>query len=263
MEMVCGGLRLAYDLAGSGAPVTLIHGLTAARGVWHSQVEALKPSHRVLAYDLRGHGESAKPAKPAYTYEDHVDDLRGLMDGLGIKRTALAGWSMGASIAVAFAAAHPERVSRLVLIDGTPSLVALPDFPHGITPEQQAALIEIAERDFPSLLRTTGQTIFPGRRDPEMEERLRAMAHQAGPEPYIGAMRQTAPVDLRPVIKRVSAPALVLHGEWDILCPVPAGRFFAENIDGAVFQLIAGAGHGPHLTHPDEVNAEMKQFLAV
>src|SRR6267142_905091 len=79
--------------------------------------EALAPRHRLVAYDLRGRGDSDKPAS-GYSLAIHGDDLRGLLDHLGLERATLMGHSLGAHIAVRFAATHPERVARLVLFDG-------------------------------------------------------------------------------------------------------------------------------------------------
>src|SRR3989442_285573 len=79
--------------------------------------DALAPRHRLVAYDLRGRGDSDKPAS-GYSLATHGDDLRGLLDHLGLERATLMGHSLGAHIAVRFAARHPERVARLVLFDG-------------------------------------------------------------------------------------------------------------------------------------------------
>jgi len=94
-----------------------IHGLTSNHTVWLSMADALAPRHRLVAYDLRGRGDSDKPAS-GYSLAIHGDDLRGLLDHLGLERATLMGHSLGAHIAIRFAAKHPERVARLVLFDG-------------------------------------------------------------------------------------------------------------------------------------------------
>src|SRR5882724_8669732 len=89
-----------------------IHGLTSNHTVWFSMAEALAPRHRLVAYDLRGRGDSDKPAS-GYSLAIHSDDLLGLLDHLGLERATLMGHSLGAHIAIRFAARHPERVARL------------------------------------------------------------------------------------------------------------------------------------------------------
>ena len=112
------GVTLAvHEWAGRGPAIVAIHGLTSNHTVWYPLAEALAGSHRLVAYDLRGRGDSAKPAK-GYGLAEHCDDLLGLLDHFGLERAIVAGHSLGAHIGVRFAAHHPERVGKLVLFDG-------------------------------------------------------------------------------------------------------------------------------------------------
>jgi pimeloyl-ACP methyl ester carboxylesterase len=100
-----------------GAAVVCIHGLTANHTCWASIADVLSPAHRLIAYDLRGRGESDKP-ETGYSLAHHGDDLLGLLDHFGLKKAVLLGHSLGAGIALRFAALHPERVAKLILVDG-------------------------------------------------------------------------------------------------------------------------------------------------
>jgi pimeloyl-ACP methyl ester carboxylesterase len=100
-----------------GPAVVCIHGLTANHTCWASVADVLSPAHRLIAYDLRGRGESDKPDK-GYSLAIHADDLEGLLDHFGLKKAVLIGHSLGAHIAVRFAATRPQRVAKLVLVDG-------------------------------------------------------------------------------------------------------------------------------------------------
>jgi pimeloyl-ACP methyl ester carboxylesterase len=111
------GLQLHYLEWSGGAPsVVCLPGITANAHAFAGLAEELSPRVRVLAMDLRGRGESDKPLS-GYTMEAHVADTVGLLDGLDISRGVVIGWSLGAKIALALAAAHPDRVERLVLLD--------------------------------------------------------------------------------------------------------------------------------------------------
>jgi pimeloyl-ACP methyl ester carboxylesterase len=101
----------------TGPAVVCIHGLTANHVCWASVADVLSPSYRLIAYDLRGRGGSDKPEK-GYSLAVHNEDLRGLLDHFGLRKAVLIGHSLGAHIAVRFAATHPERVAKLVLVDG-------------------------------------------------------------------------------------------------------------------------------------------------
>jgi pimeloyl-ACP methyl ester carboxylesterase len=111
-------MALHIEDSGEGIAVVLLHGLTATHRYVVMGSKALERSgHRVIAYDARGHGRSdPAPSPEAYTYDDLVDDLRGVMDERGIERAVLAGASMGAHTLLRFAMSEPERVLGLVVI---------------------------------------------------------------------------------------------------------------------------------------------------
>jgi pimeloyl-ACP methyl ester carboxylesterase len=111
-------MALHIEDSGEGIPVVLLHGLTATHRYVVMGSKALERSgHRVIAYDARGHGRSdPAPSPEAYTYDDLVDDLRGVMDERGLERAVLAGASMGAHTLLRFAMSEPERVLGLVVI---------------------------------------------------------------------------------------------------------------------------------------------------
>jgi pimeloyl-ACP methyl ester carboxylesterase len=102
---------------GSGKSVLCVHGITANCRCWDVLASALSPKHRVLAIDLRGRGGSDKP-KSGYSLERHIEDIHSLLDDLGLKDVVLMGHSLGAFISLAFGAKYPERVNRIVFIDG-------------------------------------------------------------------------------------------------------------------------------------------------
>ena len=112
------GVRLATrEWPGKGPAVVCIHGLTANHTCWESMADMLTPDYRVIAYDLRGRGDSDKPPK-GYSVPIHAEDLGALLDHYGIKSVILFGHSLGANIGVHFASRYPQRVKKLVLVDG-------------------------------------------------------------------------------------------------------------------------------------------------
>jgi pimeloyl-ACP methyl ester carboxylesterase len=117
------GIQLHYQQFGQGPHVVMIHGITGNLAIWHLEiVPALMSDSRITTYDLRGHGYSDVPPT-GYTTADHANDLKNLLDTLGIERAHLVGHSFGADIALHFTILFPERVNRLVLIE--PGIAAL------------------------------------------------------------------------------------------------------------------------------------------
>ena len=112
------GVDLAVrEWPGRGPAIVAVHGLTSNHTVWNSIADALAGAHRLITYDLRGRGDSAKPER-GYSLAHHAADLLGLLDHFGLERPIIAGHSLGAHIGVRFATLHPERVAKLVLFDG-------------------------------------------------------------------------------------------------------------------------------------------------
>jgi len=117
-KMSVNGVSLAVnEWPGKGAAILCIHGLTANHTCWQSMADILSPDYRLIAYDLRGRGESEKPPK-GYSLEIHAQDLGALLDRFGLKSAVVMGHSLGATIALYFAAHFPKRVRRLILVDG-------------------------------------------------------------------------------------------------------------------------------------------------
>lgn len=117
-RVVTDGVSLAvHEWPGTGPAIVCIHGLTANHVCWLSMVDLLAAKYRLIGYDLRGRGDSDKPST-GYSLDQHGRDLLALLDHFGLKKAVLMGHSLGAHIALKFAIAHPQRVSKLVLVDG-------------------------------------------------------------------------------------------------------------------------------------------------
>lgn len=116
-KVAVNGITFHYWQVGEGPDLIMLHGLSGNLAVWHLEVvPAFRSEYRILTYDLRGHGRSDMPST-GYTTRDMAEDLRGLMDSLGIERAHLLGHSLGADIALHFSLLHPERVDRIVAIE--------------------------------------------------------------------------------------------------------------------------------------------------
>jgi pimeloyl-ACP methyl ester carboxylesterase len=102
---------------GAGTPILCVHGITANCRSWDVLAAALTPKHRMLAMDLRGRGRSDKPPS-GYSLDQHIRDILGLMDDVGLERAVLMGHSLGAFISLVFGARQPERSDRIILVDG-------------------------------------------------------------------------------------------------------------------------------------------------
>ena len=187
MERVpAGEVSLATRVWPGGEPTIVgIHGLTANHTCWYPVAEALVPQHRFIAYDLRGRGGSDKPERD-YNLAAHNRDLAGLLDRLGIPKAIVMGHSLGAHIAVRFAARHPERVAKLVLFDG--GLDVRPEVLDSLGPSIARLGVEFPSQDaFVGLMQ--GLPFFAGRWN---EHLARYFAYDVEPGPGGGVRSKVA-----------------------------------------------------------------------
>jgi pimeloyl-ACP methyl ester carboxylesterase len=227
------GVELAYEQAGSGAPVMLVHGFGSSRGQnWKSTgwfAALAEAGFSLIAMDCRGHGESGKPHDPAaYGHVRMADDVIRVMDGAGVGQALLCGYSMGGFIGLRLAAAHPGRVVKLALAGvGAHYLHG----PRISDPEARDSLAEALEMDDPSSLTDKRAIMFRAFADQTGKDRLALAA----------CMRAMSPRLDSGILSRMALPVLVVCGEKDDIAGAP-GLLAAQFSHGAAV-TIAGRDH--------------------
>jgi pimeloyl-ACP methyl ester carboxylesterase len=253
------GIEMAYDEAGSGVPVVLLHGFPFNRTMWREQIEALKDSHRVVAPDLRGHGETTVTTEPA-TMEEMARDVAALLDELQIGRPVLGGLSMGGYVALAFHRLFPRRVRALLLADTraqadaaevkrTREETAVRALGEGMSP--------IADNILPKVLAHTTHM-----KHPEVVERVREMILATKPEGAAAALRGMAERrDQTNYLANILQPTLIVVGSEDQITPPADSEMMRREIRGSRLEVIEGAGHVSNVERPAEFNAALMKFL--
>ncbi|HLK10732.1 MAG TPA: alpha/beta fold hydrolase [Candidatus Binatia bacterium] len=254
------GHRVSYRAAGRGPLLVLLHGIAGSSGTWEDLMPRLGEHHTVIAPDLLGHGESAKP-RADYSLGAYANGVRDLLATLGHERGTILGHSLGGGVAMQFAYQFPERCERLVLV----SSGGLGREVHGLL---RAAALPGAEAVLPwlcsagrqgvaTLTRLLGRVGF--RASPDLEEIWRNFSSLEEPgarQAFLHTVRGL--VDLGG--QRVSAtdrlylaaelPTLIIWGERDPLIPVRHARAAHDRIPGSRLEIFAGAGHFPYRDDP-------------
>jgi pimeloyl-ACP methyl ester carboxylesterase len=232
-----GRTRLHYRVAGDGPPLVLVHGYGAASSWWRHNMGPLAAQRRVYAPDLGGFGRSWP--KHRFSLERTVECLDSWMQELGLPCADLCGHSMGGHVCLRLAAAHPERVRKLVLVDAS----GLP---------LQTRLLPLAWRS----LRSQGHTRF------RFAPIAMATALQAGPLVLWSALHDLLADDVQTVLTGIAAPTLLVWGERDLLVPLELGRALHQAIQGSRLVVVPDAGHNVMFERPEQFNRLVLDFLA-
>ena len=254
-------MRLHVDVEGAGPTVVLAHGFAGSARNLGPQARALRARYRVVRYDARGHARSEAPDDPgAYTLDALVDDLGSVLDRVGVLEAVVGGMSMGAMTALAFAAAHPERVRGLVVA----GLPASPGSGAGLG-HVALAFADAIERDG---IEAAGARFVWGEgsgldargarlvRQGFLEHSPRALAHLLR-----GVVaRWPVAADLAGGLARTRTPALIVVGADDAGALAPS-RALAAELPWAHLVIIPDAGHLANLEQATRFNAVLLEWL--
>jgi pimeloyl-ACP methyl ester carboxylesterase len=257
-----GRAQLAGIEDGQGAAVVFLHAGVADKRMWRDQMAAFAGHHRVIAYDRRGYGETRYEAESF----SHARDLRAVLDGLGIERACLVGCSQGGRFAVDFALAHPERVSRLVLV--APAIGGAPQ-PEQLPPDIED-LLEQAEqaedqKHFDLVNQIEAHLWLDGPR--AVEGRVQGSARDLFlrmniiPLKSVSPGKDSAAGDSFKRLKEIAAPTLIIWGDLDFPHLQERCALLGKRIKGAQTALMPGTAHLPNLEQPKQFNALLERFL--
>ena len=251
---------LYYEEHGSGPPLILSAGLGGSGKYWLPNLPALAERHRVILYDHRGTGRSDRTLPERVTVEQLGEDMIALIDGLNLPSATIVGHAAGAVAGLAAALAAPDRVDRLVLVNGW----SAPD-PHFLRcfDTRLALLRDSGPRAY---LRAQPLFLYPANWISEHARGLAAedavhLAHFAGAEAYEKRIAALAAFDVDARLGEIATPVLALAAEDDMLVPSNCSRRLAEGISGARLATMAWGGHACNVTDPETFNRLVLDFL--
>jgi non-heme chloroperoxidase len=264
-------IELYYEDHGSGRPVVLIHGWPLSGRSWESQVPAVvSAGYRVITYDRRGFGKSSQPWT-GYDYDTFAADLNALVEHLDLNEVTLVGFSMGGGEVVRFIGSYRTgRVAKAVLAAAVPPyLYKSAEHPDGGLDDATIAQFEggvksdrIAFLDafVTNFFSTDGKSELVSEAQHTYNREIAAFASPKGTLDCIGAFGRT---DFRGDVAAVNVPTLVIHGDSDLIVPFEvSGKRSHEAITASQLALIEGAPHGLNVTHADQFNRALLDFLA-
>jgi pimeloyl-ACP methyl ester carboxylesterase len=271
-EIVLHGHRVSYKRAGWGPVVVLIHGITGSSLTWEHVIEPLSEHYTVVAPDLLGHGESAKP-RGDYSLGAYASGIRDLLAAIGHDRATVVGHSLGGGVAMQMAYQFPERVERLVLVSsgGLGREVHLL-LRAAALPGSEVVLPLLASQGLIGQLDSLGALLgrFGLRAGADLDEMWRGFCSLSEPGAR-AAFVHTLRTILDPGGQRVSAvdrlylaaemPSLIMWGERDPIIPFRHGVRATETMPGSRLVAFPDAGHFPHRDDPRRFVRELREFI--
>jgi 3-oxoadipate enol-lactonase len=245
-------IELAYTRRGKGTPLVLLHGYPLDHHLWDDVAPLLEDTFDLILPDLRGFGESTT-VDSAFTVDDYASDIAGLLDQLGIQKTAIVGHSMGGYVALAFARLYPERVSGLGLVSSQ-VLADPPDRKEG----RYKSAADVSDKGIGGVVETMTPKFTS-------DERLQAFARESmerqQPAAFIGALKAMAErMDSTPLLSSFKFPVVIIHGDADALIPIDRAREVKNAIPQAHLVEVNGAGHMPMMEAKEETARALKHL---
>jgi 3-oxoadipate enol-lactonase len=259
MQITVNGISVNYTLEGptSGPVITMSNSLASNLSMWEPQMPVLTSHYRVLRYDTRGHGGTDAPSGP-YSLDELTEDVRALLQALGITRMHFVGLSMGGMIGQILAIKYPQMLQSVVLCDTmsrvpTEAKPMWDDRVHTAETQGMEPLVEpTLARWFTEPFRQKGSPIL---------DQVRTMIRTTPPRGYAGCCHAIAALNLTDHLKAITLPTLIIVGEDDPGTPVAASRVIHEQIKGSELVILKSAAHLSNLEQPEAFNQALAAFL--
>lgn len=255
------GITVNYtDTGGSGTPVVLLHAFPFNSVMWEPQLESLGDKFRFIAPDLKGFGDTEAPeGASGYSMDAYADDVKALVDGLGIERLVLAGLSMGGYIALAYMRKYAAGVTGLVLADTR----AESDPPEGKEKRSNQQKQVMQEGTAGLIEGLTGALLAESTRTNKPDVVKKAQAAMDNPAAgFIGALEAMKNrIDSTEGLAQIDVPTLIIVGENDAITPPEAARKLHEHIGGSQLVVVPEAGHISNMESPEAFNGALGEFL--
>jgi pimeloyl-ACP methyl ester carboxylesterase len=252
------GLHMYREERGDGPPVVLVHGLRCSHVTWRHQLPALAHAgYRAVAPDLRGHGETDKPAGP-YSHELWSGDLLALLDLLELDQAVLAGHSLGGGIVQSFALQHPERVRAMVLISTSPQRA-----PYVSEALRRSAEIALKEGRLPPAEASIRGRVGPGYAEAHPDEVAIEAASMVTDAQAFGAscLGNATDRNIMSELHRFIFPVLFIAGQSDRADTKTNAARYREHLADIETHVLAGVGHMVPMEAPEIVNPLLLAFL--
>ena len=259
MKIMANGIEMNYELSGEGNCLVLIHGYTDNLNLWYNQVSVLSAHCRMLTYDVRGFGKT-EVRGGTYSMGLFAEDLRALLEALGIESACVLGYSMGGRIALEFAQTYPEMTAGLVFANS-----GIGETPSQEMQERRKMMVDVLQQGDIEVISElmTEASFSPGlkERNPTAYEKYKSIKMQNDPSEYLAVMQAiVGAIDSPADFGSLRCPTLIIAGDRDGFMSVSVGEAMRDAIPDAEMHVLP-TGHAAAIEEPEAFNRIVLRFL--
>jgi sigma-B regulation protein RsbQ len=246
-------------------PMLFAHGFGCDQNMWRYITPAFQDDYRIVLFDYVGSGKSDLGAYDAERYSDlagYAQDILEVCDALDLRDTILVAHSVSAMIAVLAAKQEPDRFAYLILIGPSPRYINdAPDYIGGFERQDIEGLLEMMDRNYVGWANFLAPAIMKNPERPELGQELTDSFCSTDPVIARRFAEATFFADNRADLADIKVPSLILQCSEDMIAPSHVGEFVHSRLRGSTLQMMAATGHCPHMSHPEETIAAIRDYL--
>jgi sigma-B regulation protein RsbQ len=258
--------RNNVHVSGAGSqPMLFAHGFGCDQNMWRFVTPAFERDYRIVLFDYVGAGKSdwsAYSVERYRTLEGYVQDVLDVIEALDLRDIIFVGHSVSAVVGLLASIREPDRFARHILVGPSPCYVNDGDYVGGFERQDIEGLLDLMDKNYIGWATFLAPVVM---KNPHQEARVAELRESfCSTDPRITRNFATATFlsDYRAEMPRVSVPSLVLQCSDDAIAPTAVGEYLARVLADSTYRLMEATGHCPHMSHPDETIALMKEYLA-
>ena len=257
-QLEIGGLRIAYERAGEGPLLVLLHGFVGDSRTWRHQIEGLSDAFTVVAWDAPGSGRSDDPPE-SFRMPDYADALAGFVDALHQGRPHVVGLSFGGALALELYRRHPTIPRTLVLAGAYAGWAG--SLPPEIVAQRLQSSLQLADLPPDRLVSTLLPTMFSASVSAETAAGFAISMAEFHPAGFRAMARSVAEADLRDVLPIITVPTLLLYGDQDVRASLAVAAEIHAAVPSSRLVVLPGVGHVSSVEAAERFDAEVRAFL--
>jgi sigma-B regulation protein RsbQ len=251
---------------GSGTqPMLFAHGFGCDQNMWRYVTPAFERDYRIVLFDFVGSGKSDLSAYDPVRYstlDGYAQDVLDVCAALDLRDVLFVGHSVSSMIGVVAAKREPERFSRIIMVSPSPRYLNDVDYIGGFERADVEGLLDLMDKNFIGWASFLAPLIMKNPERPELEAELEESFCSTDPKIARRFAETTFFSDNRADLPDVPVPSLILQCAEDAIAPVEVGHYLARHVPDSTLRLMRATGHCPHMSHPDETIAAMREYLA-